>query len=124
MRNEQGHCEECGGYETVPEGECNKCKGGLGTLVPEKGDISEEFEKIMQDIANASKKEAFAATAKIPTVNLPFREYEYISSQIATHMSKENKRRAVVTLPIANYEYTFENRGFGNYRIIDIKEIK
>lgn len=26
MSKEQEHCENCGGFETKPEGECNKCK--------------------------------------------------------------------------------------------------
>ena len=53
-----------------------------------------------------------------PTVILPRKEYAHVMSEIATNMSKEDQKKSVLTKFIGDYAYTFENNGFGNYRII------
>jgi hypothetical protein len=66
----------------------------------------------------AKKSEDFA------TVVLPKDEYAHVMSEIATNISDEQKNKKVFKKLIGNNEYTVENKGFGNYRIIGRKEIK
>jgi hypothetical protein len=39
-------------------------------------------------------------------------------SEIATNMSSAQKKQRVVSKAIGDHIYTFENHGFGDYRII------
>lgn len=122
MSKEQEHCENCGGFETKPEGECNKCKGSFGTLIPGEGEIEDAFDGAGIDI-NSEKEKIFQITKQFPTIWLPAKEYAYIMSQIATFMPENQKHKPVVRMAIGNCWYTFENHGFGLYRIFDIKFI-
>ena len=120
----QNNCNKCGGFETVPEGECHKCSGQLSSIIPGKGKIYEAFKKADIDINTASREEIFAITSKFPTVKIKPKDYDYICSQIATFLPKKYRDYPIVTKYIANHIYIFENHGFGNYRIIAIKKIK
>lgn len=62
-------------------------------------------------------------TSSIKTVILPKKEYAHVMSEIATHMSDRQKEQSIVTKAIGKYVYTFENHGFGDYRIIAKKPI-
>lgn len=53
-----------------------------------------------------------------PTIILPKDEYAHVMSEIATHISEEQKNMKVFLKAIGNYNYTVENNGFGDYRII------
>lgn len=57
-------------------------------------------------------------TSNIQTVILPKEEYAHVMSEIATNLSQVEKQMPVVSKAIGNYVYTFENNGFGDYRII------
>ena len=39
-------------------------------------------------------------------------------SEIGTHLTEIQKKDYIISKPIGNYIYTFENHGQGNYRII------
>lgn len=58
------------------------------------------------------------------TVKLAKNEYAHVMSEIATHISEEQKLKDVFSKPIGNYMYLIENNGFGNYRIIGRKKLK
>ncbi|MGD6877845.1 phage minor head protein [Bacillus infantis] len=58
------------------------------------------------------------ATSNLETIYLPKQEYAHVMSEINTHMSDAQREQAVVSKAIGDYIYTFENHGFGNYRII------
>ena len=78
------HCDDCGGFETS-EGQCHKCEG-LGTLIPGFGEVAHLITDIgMEDL---SREEIFNFTAQFDTVPLSPKDFEYISSQISTNMSK------------------------------------
>ena len=44
-------------------------------------------------------------------------------SELATHMTQEQRESYVFTKAIGDYVYTVENHGFGDYRIIGKKLI-
>lgn len=62
-------------------------------------------------------------TSLIPTVFLPKEEYAHVMSEIATNLTEAQKSQSIVSKAIGKYVYTFENNGFGDYRIISKKEI-
>ena len=62
-------------------------------------------------------------TSSIKTVFLPKDEYAHVMSEIATNLTEAQKNQPIVSKAIGKYVYTFENNGFGNYRIISKKEI-
>lgn len=62
-------------------------------------------------------------TSSVKTVILPKDEYAHVMSEIATNLTETQKHQAIVSKAIGNYVYTFENNGFGDYRIISKKEI-
>ena len=47
--------------------------------------------------------------SSLPEIWLPTREYIEVMSEIRTHLSDELKHVPVVSKPIGNYVYTFEN---------------
>lgn len=65
------------------------------------------------------KPDPHQQSAKYPTIWLEPQEYAHVMSELATHMPAKYKHRKIVTRPIGNFYYTVENRGFGNYRVID-----
>ncbi len=58
------------------------------------------------------------------TIFLPKNEYAHVMSEIATNITKEQLKKKVFSKHIGNYIYTVENKGFGNYRIIDKEHIE
>ena len=66
----------------------------------------------------------FAKKSKdFATIQLSKKEYAHVMSEIATHISEEQKERAVFKKAIGNYMYTIENNGFGNYRIVGRRKL-
>ena len=62
-------------------------------------------------------------TSSIKTIILPKKEYAHVMSEIASNITEEQQKQKVLTKPIGDYFYTFENNGFGEYRIIGKKPI-
>lgn len=65
----------------------------------------------------------FANSKACKTVILPKAEYAHVMSELATHMTAEQRNKKVVKKAIGQYIYTVENNGFGDYRIIGKKPI-
>jgi SPP1 gp7 family putative phage head morphogenesis protein len=65
----------------------------------------------------------FASSKAYKTVILPKKEYAHVMSELATHMTEEQRKKKVVKKAIGKYIYTVENNGFGDYRIIGKKQI-
>ena len=63
-------------------------------------------------------------SSDFPTVQLPKDEYAHVMSEIATHISEEQKAMKTFSKPIGDHMYLVENNGFGNYRIIGRKKLK
>jgi len=53
------------------------------------------------------------------TVVLPKAEYAHVMSEIATNLTEAQSKKQVFSKHIGDYIYTVENKGFGNYRVID-----
>ncbi len=103
----KNHCDDCGGFETR-ELECPRCAGaGYGSLLSGRG---VEFNQAPVEELD---------TSRIPTVRLAKAEYARVMSEIATHMTPQQRKQFVITKHIGDYKYIFENHGFGNYRIIE-----
>lgn len=98
--------------------------GKSGSIVPGEGEIADAFTDFELENSKENAKKIFEFTSRFETIRLPRKEYGYIISQISTNISKEQKRQPIVKMAIANCWYVFENRGFGNYRIIDIISIE
>lgn len=56
--------------------------------------------------------------SKRPTLLLPRDEYAHVMSEINTWYFKEYNTRKIVSKLIGNYVYTFENKGYNEYRFI------
>ena len=90
-----------------------------------------EWEKWKNALANSEKGgnnkydlQFFAKSSKdYETIVLPKQEYAHVMSELATHMTEEQRKQKVVHKAIGNYVYTVENNGFGNYRVIGKKPI-
>jgi hypothetical protein len=65
----------------------------------------------------------FANSKACKTIILPKTEYAHVMSELATHMTDEQRSKKVVKKAIGKYIYTVENNGFGDYRIIGKKPI-
>ena len=52
------------------------------------------------------------------TVYLPKEEYAHVMSEIATWATKSQLNKKVFSKPIGDYIYTFENKGYGEFRVI------
>ena len=57
------------------------------------------------------------------TVKLAKNEYAHVMSEIATHISEEQKAMKTFRKAIGDYVYNIENNGFGNYRIIGRRKL-
>lgn len=72
-------------------------------------------------------KEHFGA-AKRKTIFLPKKEYAHVMSEINTWYDEEKfSSIRILSKPIGNYVYTFENFGYNEYRFIHkvlIKELE
>ncbi len=63
-------------------------------------------------------------SSDFPTVQLSKNEYAHVMSEIATHISEEQKAMKTFSKPIGDHMYLVENNGFGDYRIIGKKKLK
>lgn len=94
-------------------------------------DKAENFEDFKKKYLEASRYSAYNSSVKgigfqffainskdYPTITLPKQEYAHVMSELATHLTAEQRKQKVVTKAIGNYVYTIENNGFGNYRVI------
>lgn len=59
-----------------------------------------------------------------PTVKLPKAEYARVYSEISTNWHTNFKGIAYCELNLVKKLYFFENRGFGDYNIYDVKKRK
>ena len=84
-------------------------QGYFGTIIPGQG----------EPWPGTEEKASNDKVASIPTLHLPRQEYAHVMSEIATNISKKQKNQRIAQKAIGNYVYTFENQGFGAYRIID-----
>lgn len=66
-----------------------------------------DYQKELQAVKNSEQ------------ILLPKKEYALVMSEINTNMSDEDRKHGVVTKAIGNYKYTFINKGFNDYTIID-----
>lgn len=67
----------------------------------------------------------FAKEAKdFKTVILPKKEYAHVMSEISTNITKEQSSKTVFSKAIGDYIYTVENKGFGEYRVINKVKIE
>ncbi len=91
-----------------------------------KGGTTEEWEKLKKTVENSQNSgkikigwQFFARNSKdYETIILPKQEYAHVMSELATHMTDQQRKQKVVTKAIGNYIYTVENNGFGEYRVI------
>lgn len=58
-----------------------------------------------------------------PTIQLPKAEYAQVMSELNTNLTKEQRKKKIITKAIGNHVYTVENNGFDDYRIIGKKQI-
>ena len=90
--------------------------------------IDKYFKKTpLENIGNSSTMKMdlqfFASSKDYGTFRLPKDEYAHVMSEINTHMTEAERSQKVVTKPIGNFYYTFENNGFDDYRILGKKPI-
>ena len=64
------------------------------------------------------------STSKRKTLILPKKEYAKVMSEIATHISNEQRQQEAFTKCIGDYMYYVENGLDGTYRIIGKRKIK
>lgn len=55
---------------------------------------------------------------KLPTINIERKEYGHITHEINTWYKKDYKKKKTISKAIGDYIYTFENKGYNNYRFI------
>lgn len=55
---------------------------------------------------------------KIPTIQLERKEYGKVVHEINTWYKREYVRKKIISKAINDYIYTFENKGYNNYRFI------
>ena len=95
----------------------------MGFKKPQRLDISGESgiidKGVKVDMQYFAKK-----SSDFPTVQLPKNEYAHVMSEIATHISEEQKAMKTFSKPIGDHMYLVENNGFGDYRIIGKKKLK
>lgn len=63
-------------------------------------------------------------SVKRKTVKLSSREYAHVMSELATNITNEQRRMSVITKPIGDYIYTFENNFDNTFRVIGKKKIR
>ena len=57
-------------------------------------------------------------------VFLPKDEYAHVMSEVATNITQDQQNTTIFEKAIGLYIYTFENLGFGNYRVIGKRRIR
>lgn len=68
------------------------------------------------------KQELKYAEQAYKQILLPKDEYAHIMSELNTNLSEEDRKHAIITKTIGNYEYTFINKGFNDY--IFVKKVR
>lgn len=63
-------------------------------------------------------KKKFDRKQKRQAVKLSKVEYARVMSELNTHLTKEERKKAIVQRAIGDYNYIIENNGFDNYRVI------
>lgn len=64
------------------------------------------------------------SVAERKTIRLSSREYAHVMSELATNITNEQRRMPVITKPIGDYIYTFENNFDNTFRVIGKKKIR
>jgi len=90
-------------------------KGGAAKKLIEKSDSNGTIISELSAYGRSSKN--------YPTIYLQKQEYAHVMSEIATHITEEQKAQSVFSKAIGDYIYTVENNGFGDYRVIGKKLI-
>lgn len=57
------------------------------------------------------------------TLRLDVREYAMVMSELRTHITDEEKKKAIIRKPIENHIYRFENNFDDTYRVIGKRKI-
>lgn len=57
------------------------------------------------------------------TVRLPKKEYAHVMSELATNITKEQRKNRTIVKYIGQYAYTFENNFDNTYRVIGKEKI-
>lgn len=66
----------------------------------------------------------FAKRAKSkPTIMLGIKEYAHVMSELVSNITPEEKTHTIITKPIGDYVYSFENHFDDTYRVIGKKRI-
>lgn len=92
--------------------------------LPDNTDSSKTLENTAKDSKINLNLQFFAKSSKdYETAVLPKDEYAHIMSELNTHLSDEQRKQKVVTKANGNYNYTIENNGLDNYRIIGKEDI-
>lgn len=63
------------------------------------------------------------STDSLPTLRLPKQEYAHVMSEVATHISSEQRSEPIFMKHIGSHVYTFENGFDGTFRVIGKDEI-
>lgn len=69
------------------------------------------------------KRELKHAEQLYEQIQLPRDEYAHIMDELNTNLSEEDRKHAIITKTIENYEYTFINKGFNNYIFVERTKI-
>lgn len=66
----------------------------------------------------------FAKRARtLKTVKLDVIEYAHVMSELRTHITDEEKKHSIISRPIGNFIYRFENHFNDTYRVVGKKKI-
>ena len=133
IANMPKYAEKISGYATTSKGEyiaesfASYCKGE-DVIDPSLSKLFDSLRKDSQKIIEKVGKSDIIETAveqlakrsskDFKTIILPKQEYAHVMSELATHMSNEQRKQKIVKKAIGDYFYTVENNGFGNYRVI------
>lgn len=95
----------------------------MGRWITKNG-VHVYMEKESNDLASALAEHY--GGFKLPPINLDKQEYGYVTHEINTWYKKAYNKKKIISKPIGNTVYTFENHGYNNYRFIgkdDIEEL-
>lgn len=81
--------------------------------------INEDDETSLEDALRG-----YYGKVKLPTIYLEKKEYAHVMGEINTWYDFKNKKKRIMHRAIGNYVYTFENRGYNEYRFIGRDEIE
>lgn len=87
----------------------------MGKWITKKG-VHVYLENEEPDLADAIAD--YYGKNKLPTVYLDKNEFAHVISEINTWYRKDYIRKKMITKEIGSYVYTFENKGYNNYRFI------